>query len=261
MGHETTTALSTHEIILAGLTLATEEFCFIRANPEFYQLLIALSGHGHVYVNGEWHRCTMSQAYITPPGKFHAYHTETGGRWKVCWVQFDPGSKVAQLLRIKDASIVQADGRPLAAAIEGLWRENLGAGDPSFMQRWADLVDALCKRIVEPQHLDTRLITAWEAVDGDLSHNWTVEEISKRAGMSSEHFRRLCLVSFKRSPMRQVAELRMRHAASLIGSTALTIEAIAYRVGYENPFAFSTAFRRVTGTSPSEYRRARNTLQ
>ncbi|MDZ4765896.1 MAG: helix-turn-helix domain-containing protein [Chloroflexota bacterium] len=35
----------------------------------------------------------------------------------------------------------------------------------------------------------------------------------------------------------------------------LTVEAVAGRVGYTSPYAFSKAFKRLTGQAPSEIRR------
>jgi AraC-like DNA-binding protein len=46
------------------------------------------------------------------------------------------------------------------------------------------------------------------------------------------------------SPLRRVTELRLRHAASLLASELYTVECAASRVGYGNPFAFNTAFKR-----------------
>lgn len=47
--------------------------------------------------------------------------------------------------------------------------------------------------------------------------------------------------------------LRMRRAAELLQTTDAKIEAIAREVGYQNPFVFSTTFKRCLGWSPSEY--------
>jgi YesN/AraC family two-component response regulator len=55
--------------------------------------------------------------------------------------------------------------------------------------------------------------------------------------------------------MHHVTYLRMKHAASLLESTRDKIEAIAETVGYENPFVFSTTFKKWIGWRPSEYRR------
>jgi AraC-like DNA-binding protein len=54
--------------------------------------------------------------------------------------------------------------------------------------------------------------------------------------------------------MKQVAMLRMRHAAVLLAHDAYSVEAVAGRVGYDNPYAFSTAFKRYMGVPPSRYR-------
>jgi transcriptional regulator GlxA family with amidase domain len=39
----------------------------------------------------------------------------------------------------------------------------------------------------------------------------------------------------------------------LLTSSTAKIETIAGRVGYQNPFVFSTTFKRVMGFRPSEY--------
>lgn len=57
-----------------------------------------------------------------------------------------------------------------------------------------------------------------------------------------------------RSPMRQVAHLRMQHAAQLLRTTDATIESIADAVGYANPYVFSNAFTKWTGSRPSAFR-------
>jgi AraC-like DNA-binding protein len=61
--------------------------------------------------------------------------------------------------------------------------------------------------------------------------------------------------------MRQVAQLRMPHAAVLLASESYSVEEIAHQVGYENAFAFSTAFKRIMGASPSSYRTALRNAQ
>jgi len=49
----------------------------------------------------------------------------------------------------------------------------------------------------------------------------------------------------------------MRRAASLLTGSERRIDAIATAVGYENAFAFSTAFKRHMKKTPSAYRSKR----
>lgn len=47
---------------------------------------------------------------------------------------------------------------------------------------------------------------------------------------------------------------RLDVAADLLRESDATVEAVARKVGYSTPFAFSAAFKRVRGVSPQEYR-------
>jgi transcriptional regulator GlxA family with amidase domain len=133
----------------------------------------------------------------------------------------------------------------------------MGVAEPALLHQWAHLAHAYAQRILEPDTAggaDSRLRALWERVDAHLPHPWTVDELAHAAGTSGEHLRRLCRSQIGRSPMRHVAFLRMRRAAALLSTQSYTVEAVAQQVGYENPFAFSTAFKRHFGLSPSDYR-------
>lgn len=49
---------------------------------------------------------------------------------------------------------------------------------------------------------------------------------------------------------------RMTTAASLLQDTDLPLPALAAKVGYGSPFAFSHAFKREFGVAPGKYRLA-----
>jgi AraC-like DNA-binding protein len=59
-----------------------------------------------------------------------------------------------------------------------------------------------------------------------------------------------------RSPLTYLTRWRMTLAADLlVEREAVTIADVARAVGYSEPFGFSTAYKRVRGTNPSEFRR------
>ena len=129
------------------------------------------------------------------------------------------------------------------------------------MNHWVELIEMLIGRVLQPYRSDDRLWHLWAEVDADVARPWTLEDLGRVACLSGEHLRRLTRKQFGRSPMEHVTWLRMRKAAALLASTPHKIETIGRAVGYENPFAFSTAFKRCTGKSPSEYRQSGTQLQ
>jgi AraC-like DNA-binding protein len=87
---------------------------------------------------------------------------------------------------------------------------------------------------------------------------WTVPEIAAAASVSrsmlDERFRQVLGLS----PIRYLAEWRMHLAEELLATSDLTVFAVARRVGYDSEEAFSRAFKRARGLSPSHWRAARS---
>ena len=244
-------ALVAHGILLAGLTDAGAGFHFMRPAPRWNQILVCTSGRGWVMLDGQWVGCEAGTAYLTPAGTPHAYQADSETRWGLCWVQ----SSDDWLRRSDETSLLTVEPGPMASALGGLRREATDAADPALLPPWAYLVAAYARRMVRPETGDPRLRRLWEVVGSDLGRLWNVETLAALVGVSGEHLRRLCHQHFGRSPMSHVAALRMRQAMALLASESYTIEAVAQQVGYDSPFAFSAAFKRHQGISPSEYRR------
>jgi AraC-like DNA-binding protein len=89
--------------------------------------------------------------------------------------------------------------------------------------------------------------------------HWTVAELASAASVSrsllDERFRQV----LGRSPIKYLTEWRMHLAEELLTTTEAGIVAIAHRVGYDSEEAFSRAFKRAHGLSPSHWRAARAT--
>jgi len=57
------------------------------------------------------------------------------------------------------------------------------------------------------------------------------------------------------TPYQYIQETRIKQSKFLIMNSTKTLKEIAYEVGFNNPDYFSTAFRRITGVSPMEFRK------
>ena len=103
---------------------------------------------------------------------------------------------------------------------------------------------------------DPVLAPALGAVHGAPERKWTVAELAAEANASrsllDERFRQV----LGRSPIRYLTEWRMHLAEELLATTDLGVAVIARRVGYDSEEAFSRAFKRARGLSPSHWRSA-----
>lgn len=247
-------AFSFHRIHLAGLSAAKPPFRFVRTHPTMSQILVCLSGRGNVWLDGHWEACSSGMAYLTPPGVLHAYHAVDEEQWELCWLLYDEQQQSSTLVTSKTPLLIHVETQPVAALIEELYREYMGPADQALMQQWTQLLDSYVRRIIGQRKQDKRLLQLWATVSNDLAYTWTSEQLATHLGISSEHLRRLCVQQLGHSPMKQLTSLRMRRAMVLLTNDAYSIETVALNVGYQNPFAFSTAFKRHIGVSPSQYR-------
>jgi AraC-like DNA-binding protein len=105
---------------------------------------------------------------------------------------------------------------------------------------------------------DKQISAAISAMHDDPAHRWTIQELGKRAGMSRTTFALRFKQTVGTSPMEYLTRWRMLVAGDRLTSSDDSISVIAPSLGYESESAFSTAFKRVMGSSPRQYSRGRN---
>ncbi|MEU1980983.1 AraC family transcriptional regulator [Nocardia sp. NPDC019395] len=85
---------------------------------------------------------------------------------------------------------------------------------------------------------------------------WTVGSLADRAGVSRSTLAKRFADLVGEPPLTYLTVWRMTLAADLLTEReSATVAEIARAVGYSDPFAFSVAFKRIRGVSPSEFRR------
>jgi AraC-like DNA-binding protein len=143
-------------------------------------------------------------------------------------------------------------------------------GQDAVLHRLLDLVLVLALRrwLAEtvPRHPwyqalgDPGVGEALRLLHAEPAHRWTVAELADRAGLSRAAFAARFARLVGEPPLTYLTGWRMTLAADLLRDTEETIAAIARAVGYDDPFAFSVAFKRVRGANPSHWRRGPATL-
>lgn len=85
------------------------------------------------------------------------------------------------------------------------------------------------------------------------AHPWTVELLAREVGVARPTLARRFSQVMGQGPVAYLTGWRLALAADLLADPAATVSAVAHQVGYGTPYAFSTAFKRAYGVSPSSH--------
>jgi AraC family transcriptional regulator len=103
---------------------------------------------------------------------------------------------------------------------------------------------------------DGRLRRVLAYVEEHLAEDITVADLANVACLSIFHFTRAFAASMGVPPHRYVSQRRLEAAKALIATGRPSLSEIAFNCQFSSQSSFTRAFRRATGMTPAEYRRA-----
>jgi AraC-like DNA-binding protein len=103
---------------------------------------------------------------------------------------------------------------------------------------------------------DPALARALRRMHDDVAHRWTVADLARTAGMSRAAFAERFTRKVGMPPMEYLLEWRIAIAKDMLRRERTPLTAVAEMIGYQSASAFSTAFTRHSGCSPSGFARS-----
>ncbi len=247
--------LQIHHIAHVGRMWAKPPFEVIRAEASGTFVLVGLGGQGVTLIDGKWRVVKAGEICLLPAFAHTGIRAVNKKVWDFAWVRYEESRETSPILSSSSPVIHSGGADALNHAIAGLHVEaSRKSPEPAMLRHWVELVHGFVNRAARPYRGDDRLWRVWEKVEKDLVRSWKLKDLAEMGCLSTEHLRRLCRQQLGRSPIQQVTHLRMRQAVHLLTTSDDKIETIARAVGYDNPFAFSNAFKRWTGRRPSDFR-------
>ena len=114
--------------------------------------------------------------------------------------------------------------------------------DPQLTAYFCHIADS--ERPSQPQNMEK-----------NFCYNLRLEDYAELTHRSLSTFKRDFQQHYDESPGKWLLKRRVHHAAKLIANTDLSISQIAFESGFEDLSHFSRAFRKVMGSSPSDYKK------
>jgi transcriptional regulator GlxA family with amidase domain len=110
----------------------------------------------------------------------------------------------------------------------------------------------------QKEHEDEAIKRAQEFIENNVQEKVTVDQLASMFALSRRALER----RFKKATSNTVAEymqrVKMEAAKMSLESSRYNVNEVMYNVGYNDPKAFRTTFKRITGLSPAQYRNKYN---
>ena len=252
-------------------------------------LLAGEAGHGTVEVNGTSVTVGPETIIVMPWGHRVAYHPDRRDPFLVYGAHLIPWHAASAVVQL---SVPHHVDHPMAgtelradrelAIGSGLWLtdESTHPALRSLIKSAAQIWDRGAPSLDVAQALGLLIMTELQSVDPVLPQDdhelparlrrvlaWvnaepgrpvTLDEMAAVADASTATVTRLFGRYLGTSPLAWVLEVRIGVAKSLLTTTRLPINQIAYRAGYSEAYYFSRQFRARTGETQSAWRRLRS---
>ncbi|MDA0182742.1 AraC family transcriptional regulator [Solirubrobacter phytolaccae] len=177
------------------------------------------------------------------------------------------GEISSRLLRALPPLLVQRLDSPLIALLaDEIVKDE--QGQEAVLDRLLDLILIAVLRayFARPEapgwyraYADPVVGPAIRMLHSEPAHPWTIQELAHRIGVSRAALARRFNDLVGEPPMAFLTGWRIALAADLLLEPGATVGSVAPQVGYGSSFALSTAFKRLRGISPQQYRTATGT--
>ncbi|MEM5425259.1 AraC family transcriptional regulator [Paraburkholderia ferrariae] len=103
---------------------------------------------------------------------------------------------------------------------------------------------------------ESKFIRVCKYIIEDLSQPFTIDDLSRVAGVSARHFSRAFQARSGQTPFRYIMGLRIEQAKRMLATTERSVTDVAMECGFSHAQHFANSFRVATGITPSAYRKS-----
>jgi AraC-like DNA-binding protein len=237
-----------------------------RPDPQDYLVIYCTDGQATLDWQGRPVAVSGGDLLLLPPGQAHGYQADSTRPWSLYWMHLD-GDDLPALFRLLDPAASGSIPVGLHAPLVDNFRTLLSLVSAGYGNATMLHAASLCRSLLTgsamlmarpAQHRSELDIEALHhLMQQKIDQRLTLNDLARAAGEQSPwQFIRRYRAATGQTPMQAFLHRKIARACYLLEVSDLPVAEVAQRFGFEDPYYFSRVFRKITGVSPSHYRRA-----
>jgi len=252
-----------------GAEICDKNYSFGPTIRDNFVLHFIVDGKGKFTIDGKTIELGVGDMFILPKGKVTFYQADKKHPWTYLWVGFS-GSKAESILS-KTQLLEQyfchstLKSKVLDQIVKLTQFRDQKLDDITELQLIAELYKLLAFLIEEfPSKamsdssilIQNYIKQAKKIIHTQYGNPLKISDIAKKLNLNRSYLYKIFKEETGYSLKDYLIQIRMEKSADLLTSTTFHISEIANAVGFPDALAFSKAFKKHFGQSPSNYRKA-----
>lgn len=252
-----------------GAEICAKNYSFGPTVRDNYVLHFIVDGKGKFTIDGITTQLKTGDMFILPKGKVAFYQADGEHPWTYLWVGFS-GSKAENILsktQLLDHYFCHStlESKVLDQIVKLTKFRDQKLDDVTELQLIAELYKLLAflmEELPSKSMSDSNILIqnyikqTKKIIHTQYSKTLKVSQIAKKLNLNRSYLYKIFKEETGYSIKDYLGQIRMEKSADLLTSTTFHISEIANAVGFPDALAFSKAFKKHFGQSPSNYRKA-----
>ncbi|MFD2744225.1 MULTISPECIES: AraC family transcriptional regulator [Sphingobacterium] len=256
-------------------------------NSPFARLHLVRKGSAKIHRDGVFHQLKENHLYLTPSHTQHSYACD--GEFSLYYIhiyeKLDQKSSIFD--RLDFPMEIQSDTL-VAMLVDRLHLLNpereLSIYDPSSYDTSSELIknlalnshtplaleiesQAIIKQLLSRflsgateklPHTDERMIRVLDHIHKNLHRVIGIDELAEISFLTKDHLIRAFKKQLGSTPGKYINQKKIEKAQLMIVLENINIQKLAYELGFDNISYFNRLFKKLTGETPSAYRKRQN---
>ena len=223
------------------------------ATRPYYLLHLIEKGKGEIERQGVVTRLGAGDAFLICPDEITTYRADQDDPWVYRWVSFN-GSFVKELIENTTQSLCMPYRKSGLLALQNALEQEISDPIGSLNCLFA-VLDSIKTQSSAPSNPDP-VSTALQYLEYNYFQSIDVGALAKQLGFTRAYFSTLFSQKTGESPYAYLTKVRIRKAKEFLLDPSRSVEEIAYSTGFSSIQRFSEMFKKATGCSPTQYRKA-----
>lgn len=271
-------------LLRIGYAQHDSDWNFKHINSPFVRIHYVTEGEANIIFQHEKIKLRPGHFYLTPAYVYHSYECHSKFSLYYIHIYESPAIRSSIFSRYTLPKEIAADSF-LKAALKRLYMINPGRElelyDPKSYDNSSEIIKNMALQISSPfalevesqaiihvlisrflagaiskiSHADKRLIRVLDYIDEHIHEPISIEQLADLTFLSKDHLIRLFKKHMNDTPVKYINRKKIEKAQLMMLLDDSSIQEMSFTLGFENISYFNRLFKKMTGETPTSYKR------